>query len=567
MSVYNQRSFAGGMKLQVDDTRLAPNEYKIAFNCRNRVDTLDPVLSSKIDTAAPAGKKQGILTFGNYVIAFIAGFAYYRYYTSSGWTKIEAFQMDANADRFWFEQVPVALTNYKRTQASGTDIQTVNTTSIAAASGGNLPGLLVQDNINQPYFIYIDTDNTVKSRVTQTYDQWSVDWADYTIEKDKREYVPIGNAMKFVDGVLYIVSQDKSIIYRSVSGRPLDFVINVDTNGDKGGDATTTSYSVGVGGISALHALADGSLFVAASNANFSVSKNMTYGAQKLWGEYTFIRKFLFNATCLDERCILDSLGDTRFIDLGGIRSFNAIMQEQNEGRNSVFSLTINAAFSGIQQSTGLAAAIFYDNYELYSVQTVFGNVIAVYDSINNIWAAFDTNQTGGKRIKQFAKIELSIQRLYAITEDDQIYTLYIGPTYETAAVRPLSISSNVLDPSIPDLVRHQVKPLEFRAVINNIKTDSVATLTTFVDNRMIGAAQTKNINYTEPTTPYTGEYDLPDIDTQLQPLVWLLPQATQGWKCFFLLTWTGGGTLTQFSVTVRDDTPTNPGSSQARVS
>jgi len=135
-----------------------------------------------------------------------------------------------------------------------------------------------------------------------------------------------------------------------VSGRPLDFMVNITDAGTAGGDAETTAYSVGVGGISCLRAMSDGSLFVAAGNANFSVSKNMTPNATTLFGEYTFIRKFLFNATCLNDRCILDSLGDTKFIDITGVRSFNAILQTQNEGRNTVFSRMVQSVLEGFTQ-------------------------------------------------------------------------------------------------------------------------------------------------------------------------------------------------------------------------
>lgn len=553
--------------MNVDDTRLDNTQYRLAFNCRNRFDVLEPIHSSYEDSACPPGLKQGILTFGTYVIVFVAGYAYYRYYLATGWKMIDGFRMSSDAPRVWFEQIPVATTNYKRYLSSATQINgDTFLDNVAGAAAGNLPGLLVQDNINQPQFIFIDSSGFPTCRTTQNYDEWSVDWASYTAEKDKREYVPIGNAMSWCDGVLYVASQDKNEIYRSVTGRPLDFVVNIDNTGQKGGDATTTSYSVGVGGISALRQMSDGSLFVAAGNANFIVSKNMTPNATIMFNEYTFIRKFLFNSTCLDDRCILDSLGDTRFIDLGGIRSFNAIEQLNNVGRNSVFSVTINAAFGGIRQTSGVAAAILYDNYELYSVKTIFGNVIAVYDTINQIWVAFDTQQTGGKAIKQFAKIELDVQRLYAITEDDRLVTLYIADTFDEASLRPPAINANSVDAQDEkagnNLLRHYIKPTDFRCVLNEIRQDSTATLTTFVDNRLSVPAMTKAISYSPPATTYDSA--MPDINTKLEGCYWSLPNSATGWKCFFLLSWTGGGNLTQISATMRDSSPRNPLPSQS---
>ena len=569
MGVYNQKSFAGGMNLRVDDTRLANDEYRAAFNCRNRVDTLEPILQSVEDPAAPAGLKQGILTFGEYIIIFLAGYAYYRHYTATGWVKIDGFRMNTTAPRYWYEEIPVALTIYKRS-LDATAATTINNgiviEFVEGASQGNLSGLLVQDNINQPQFIYLDDNGYVKCRTTQDYSQWSVDWAAYTAEKDKREYVPIGNAMKYVDGILYIVNQQKTKLLRSVSGRPLDFVVNVTVDGDKGGDADTTAYSVGVGRVQTLHSLADGSLFVGAGNANFAISKNMTPNAPTIFGEYTFIRRFLFNATCLDDRCVIDTLGDTRFIDLGGIRSFNAILQQQNEGRNSIFSIKLNAALGQLRQSQGSAAAIYYDNYELYAINTIFGNVIAVYDSVNEIWVAFDTNQARGSAIKQFAKIELDIQRLFAITDDNKLYTLYSSDSYDIAAVRPPSVNANTINPETENLLQQNVKPVDFRAVLNGITEDCTASLTTFVDNRLTDSIKVKNISFTESANPYDGQMDLPDVDTQLSNLYWTMPNAALGWKCFYLLSWTGGAALTQIAATVKVETPMNPLATQSNV-
>ena len=77
MSEFNQASFSGGMNLLVDDTRLGPNEYREAFNVRNRFDVLGAINEATEDVIAPAGLKQGLYSFGDYLIAFVAGKAYY----------------------------------------------------------------------------------------------------------------------------------------------------------------------------------------------------------------------------------------------------------------------------------------------------------------------------------------------------------------------------------------------------------------------------------------------------------------------------------------------------------
>jgi len=571
MSEYVQSQFEGGMNLLSCDTDVQPNQYRLGLNVRNRYGNLEGVLQSQLDPATPNGVKQECVTFGNYIILFVNGFAYYRYFTATGWTNIVGFQMSSDAPRFWTKAVPLSTTNYGRFAMSATDPAVTPSanagiiqSSVAGAFAGNTPGLLVQDNINQPQFIFLNAFGVPTVRTTQTYDQWNVTYVAGEITVDNREYVPIGNVMEWVDGVLYIASQDGEFIYRSVSGRPLDFVINVDLNGAKGGDATTTSYSVGVGGITCLRAMANNALLVTASNAVFSVSKNTTPGAITTFGEYTFIRTFLFNATCLSDRAIIDSLGDTKFISLTGVRSFNAVFQQQNEGRNSLFSRSLQSVVANITQSPASSAAMLYDNFELYGINTTLGPVIAVFDTLSNSWVSFDINQVGGKLIKMFAKIELTIQRLYAITEDDKLYTLYIGPDLDDCLVRTRSMcANNVTASGNPLNPEFELKLKDARVVFDGVTEAETCSIIPFVNNR-VAQAQSKAIPYSSPTTSYSGLGALPDTNTKLFNAYFSFPNTEQGWKVYALIAWSGTATITQFSFSFVDISPINPLQSQS---
>ena len=572
MSEYVQKDFSGGMNLLSCDTELEANQYRLGLNVRNRFGNMEATLSSVEDVAIPAGVKQESVTFGNYLIVFIAGLAYYRFYLSTGWKNIVGFQMSSTAPRFWTESVPLSTTNYGRFGVQDTTLGAVSANagivfdSVAGAFAGNTPGLVVQDNVNQPQFIYIDPIlGTPIARTTQTFAQWDVDYSVTPI-LDKREYVPIGNAMAWVDGVLHIASQDGNFLYRSVSGRPLDFVVNVDDNGDPGGDATTTSYSVGVGNITALRAAANNSLLVTASNAVFNVAKNMTPGAVTIFGEYTFIRTFLFNAVCLSDRCIIDSLGDTRFISLTGVRSFNSILQQQNEGRNSLFSAQLQSVVNGIIQSAETSAAMLFDNYELYAINTVFGPVIAVFDTLMGCWVSFDIAQTGGRPIKMFAKIELTIQRLYAITDDNRLFTLYIGPALDQAVLRPGSMcAANVTANGSPIMPEMELKLKDARIVLDTLTATTSATVTPFVNNRLTQSSiQTKTIPYSAPTAVYTGVGVLPDTNVKLFNAYFSFPNTEQGWKVYAIITWTGTLNITQIMFSFVDQKPINPLQSQS---
>jgi len=611
-SEYNQASFIGGMDLLLDDTRLPSNKYKAGFDLTNRYDVLDPVLASVLDTRLPAGNIQEHLSFGNYVIAFVSGKAYYRYYTDTIWIEIAGFSMNPNAPRFWTCPVPISTTNYVRLAATATldtndlgvsnpagEIQTLN---VAGSAAGNLPGLLVQDNINQPQFIYIGIDGLPIAKKTQGYKQWMISYTGpenttVATDGDKREYVPIGNFMAWVNGILFISSQDFNSINRSVSGRPLDFVVNVvntlattaspstvtNTNGDSidipaytqipGGDATTTSYTVGVGGITCLKALSTGGLFISASGANFAVTLNQTQNAPTLFGEYTFNRTFLFNSVCLSDRAIFDTIGDTRFIELTGIRSFNAIKQNANEGKNSPFSATIQGIFgpdtNPIIQNASATAAILFNNYELYSVNTILGPCIAKYDTINNCWVSFDFQQTGGKAIKMFSKIELSINRLYAVTTDNQLYTLYVGPEVTAPSFRSIGICSSILYAGNTIKTAHpkiELKCDKVRAIINKITADATCSLTLYCNNRMTKAGNViKNITYEDAPSTTTDVLVLPDVGTQMMNLLWPTSEAESGWKYFAQFNWSEGS-FTQFSFEMQEMAPMNPEYTQGLV-
>jgi hypothetical protein len=598
-----QASFIGGMNLLVDDTRLpvaakyatgkSPytigyNQYRAGFNVRNRFDVLTPTHSSMQDTTAPVGNYQGLIAFGDSLILFCNGKAYFKSpltvnvssedgyiaVSPNTWQQIPNFSMDSKINRLWTIAIPVSTTNYARLSGTFTGVgglpvpsasNTLTTINISATFAGNLSGLLVQDGINQPQFIFLDINNSnaVTCRTTQTYAEWSFPLDNNTLlltGPDEREYVPIGTYMEWYNGILFIVAPDGENIYRSVSGRPLDFVINVDQYGQKGGDATTTSYSVGVGGITCLKSLSSGALFVSAGNqVCFAVTLNTTPNAPTIFGEYTFIRTFLFNAGCISDKCIIDILGDTGFIDLNGIRSFNAVASQQNEGRNSVFSATIQSLFSGIPgQDIDYVSAFNFDNYALFSVNTYYGYVIVVYDTINQCWSSIDIEQTNNHSVKQFAGMTIDILELWAITDDNRLLQLYASDEYDTATVRFGGLCSQSPE--------KELQPWYLRPIFANITETFEVTAAQFVNNRMSNDTITKTVNYIPVTAPSELEFNYPDTDTQVNNILYTWPNAAQGWKVYYVLSWTGGATLTHILTQVRSLNPMNPPTSQGVV-
>ena len=457
-----QRDFSGGMNLLDNDTDIAPNEYRVGNNLRNRYGVLSSVKKAVKDVKLPAGLVQEVITLGNYVIAFVAGVMYYRNRIDTNWIVVSSFgNMSITAPRYWTVAVPVNTTLYGRvsvtTNATG-KIDSV--TSAASATLGDIPGLLVQDNLSQPVFIYLTDDGPV-ARTTRTYQQWSQPVYSEPLSVDNREYVPIGNSMTYGDGVLYITAPDFTQIFRSVSGRPLDFMVNVDMTGAKGGDATTTSIGVGVSGISSIKMMGDNTLLVCAGNNNYSMIKNLSLNATTVFGEYLYIRSFLFEATCLSDRAAIVSMGDAKFVDYGGVRTAVGIDKLGNEGRNDIYSSKINGLFRGIRQS--VVAAVVFDNYEIYSVNTIYGYRVLVYDNILSCWTSID-NQVEGKAIKQFAKIELDTLHLYAITDTNEFYELYIGEVEKKTVLTRSMIAAEMnkdTNDEAHQICRAEIRPIE----------------------------------------------------------------------------------------------------------
>lgn len=588
MSEFTQTSFNGGINLLAKDTGLSDNQYRIGYNVRTRFDVCSPVFSSVEDLYAPGGNKQAVVTFGNYIILFVAGEAYFRLKSNNGWNPIEGFSMDANAPRYWTVVIPLATTNYGRLagrNVTGTttvaDVTTNNYGSVnanlpitqlnlnlTAATFGNIPGLLVQDGKNQPQFIYLDPNGNVQCRTTQTYAEWSFPLDPITLQltgPDKREYVPVGTFMEWFDGILYIVDVNYNFINRSVSGRSLDFVVNVDEFGQKGGDATTTNFSVGVSGITAMRQMPNNSLFIAAGGlARFYVTLDKSNVANKVFGEWTFVITPLLNASCITDRGIIDIVNDTLSISSNGLRSFGAIDEQKNEGRNSIFSLSIQSLFTDIFQSArvntnspnGWCSAITFDDYAIFSVKTIYGYSLVVYDTINKCYVSIDSTQVGDHAVKQFAAITIGELSLYAITDDDKLYQLFGAETYETATVRTMSFEDKA--------PRNELKPINVRAIFENITQDLSITCSLFVNNKFSGT-QTQSFNYVA-SLAYAGIQVGNDVGTQTNNILFSFPNSIQGWKTFAVISWTGGASLTCVGIDTLTQTPMQPTQTQAVI-
>jgi hypothetical protein len=524
---YIQSSFSGGLNLQVDPTNIQTSEYAMLINARNRAGVLEAVKNPISDTTLPPGDKlQALYSVGEVILIFIDGKAYYKLLDideDGGWVEVAGFQMSPTAETLWAVAIPASTVNYKRIDNKGELDITTRVTSTPRC-------FLVQDGVNQPYVILPDGT----ARVTASYAEWSNDPAGV------REYVPIGKQMLFNDSILYIVAPDGIDIYRSVSGRPLDFMVVVSPDANKlvdesAGNAAAISHRVDYEPITAIHPLAndEGGFIVFTKNAGHLVFPN----EEKLvFGEPTFSNVSAIDSGAVNQFSFSNSLlGDSAWIDVDGIRSFNAVLQLKNEGRNSVFSRSVNPLLDGIIQDVCCVGS--FDNYALFALKTTYGYGILVYDTLSQRFVSLDLLGIGP--VKQFATAKVSnAQRLFAITSDGALHELYSS---KASSYAQASLTTGDWISGVPTIDQKlQGLKLVFLDVFEPIDIDVIAIVDSKRDAYLRRHIPTEASGVTFPVMfPVIAD----NVKT-VSGVSFDLSRSMQGWKFGFIISWVGSAKL-----------------------
>src|SRR3990167_3744514 len=476
---FTQSNFSGGLNLYLQDSHVADDEYFMGFNLRNRDGSIIPTRSYTKLTGAPVGKKQGLYGFDIYLVLFCAGKAYYKIVGSDTWHLISGFTMSATADRIYAQAVPASTINFKRKRneladATGNSTESNISVDPTLNVNGTEAGLVCQDGVTQPRLILSNGN----ARAIQAYGTWA---------DGAREYVPIGLQMTYLNGILFVVSPDKKKIFRSVTGRPLDFVVNIDTAGLKGGDADTTSHRVSYDDINFIGSLNTGELLVGTSKALFPVELNYN---ELFFGEPTFNNRPLIEAGIVNQFSMVELLGDTAFIDFNGMRSFNAVQQLNNEGRSSILSKKVEKLFVDVRQTAGATCAMVFDNYAFFAVNSSFGYLTLVYDMLSSVWCSMDFIDS--VPVMQFGVVNLSDeQQIYCINSNGDVYKLYdLNQNYSAAMLFP---KTRIIQENLK-------KGLKLKGVrtlfVDGLSEDS-ATVTSFID----GERKTRIVQTLRDTT------------------------------------------------------------------
>lgn len=546
--IYEQKEFNGGLNLLSSDTKVSESGYVWLVNGRSRYNSIDPIKKPLELADAPAGLKQGIIAVGNILVIFVAGLAYYRKDGTTDWIQIPGFLMSANEKQYWTQPVPYSTANFKRSLAINKNIHAPIVANNDFKILGTPSAIVVQDSVNQPFLILYDSVNQVfTSRVSKNYNQWQN--SDDTLAD--REYVPIGREMFLFNGnCLHVVTPDRKAVMRSITGRPLDFMINVDENGNKLptellGGAITLSYAFDYDDITCIHELDIPDSFVYGTS-RFTRIITADY-SNTLFGEPTFrVAAGPLGAGIVNHYSFTDSLGDFVMVALDGVKSFNAVQQLKFKGSNSIFSLQLTRLLVNMNTKKPIrqrfCSIVNFDNYLLCNLDTYWGNIIAVFDQLTNNWVSLDITKVA--RIKQYTILDNIVEnKLYCITEDNKVFQMFGEVETEVPELRVRGYVSQQ--------VNTDHKTAGFRCVFDGGTTNGVAVLREFVDdqekfiNRINETCSVKDLEAQKAGVNYPVRCPvIPNNAQHTQNVSFPLAQGLTGKRISFILQWTNDSSL-----------------------
>lgn len=552
--IIEQDSFVTGLDLISPDTQVSTTGYTWLINGRSRYGYNQPITKPIEITNAPKGKKQGIISVGNSTIVFVAGTAWYKLFNTSQWVKVPNFSMDATVSNIYSIAVPASSRDYVRKLNPSGSVTDKMLLEVNSRNAGMPSGIVCQDGINQPMFITFNEETTVfTARTLGTFDTWT---------QNNPEYVPIGLFMMFLDQKLFIVAPDQLSVLQSISGQPINFMMNVNTSGDKLaseaiGGAESTSFAFDYDPITCLQAVNVTDSFIYATQTTTRV---LTLNfLSTIFGEPLVSQAAIIATGITNQYALIDISGDYAFANGEGLRNFNAVQTLLFQGRNSVFSKMVSKLFTNLKQSYVVCFA--FDDYAMFNVNTVCGTLTAVYDTISAQWVALDIQNLA--QILQVAIIDLPTEtRVYAITADDKIYQLY---SVDSEAAQPYlytraysTIGANQYYSGISSYANTG-------APITDIKSDKLdlvfrdgteageVTVTEFVDGVSRGTL-TKVLVAAPAVTPYVP---LPVIQPLIEPegnrVTFNFNNTPKGFKISYAITWNTDASLMKIRLVTTD--------------
>jgi len=441
-----QVDFSGGMVSVFDATKTPQNCYRVGLNCRIRenaiVGAYKPV---RINT--PNEIHQAVFAFDTALLVVISGNVYKL--VGDSVELLNTPGLSTTVDTVYHELVP-APTNFFMKQGSDTATYNSVVSSYPEAA-------VLQDGTSVPLLV----NSNLSARRAQTYAQWQF---------AAPEYVPIGKQMAYSGNKLYVASPDGKRIFQSVSGRPLDFVLNVSNTGEKTGDANTTYLAVSAAALSALIP-AQGSGFLAFTQYQ-SYTGLPDGNFPQIFGEPYIRPDNLFPVGAVSQNAFTFSNGESVFVAASGIQVFNQVMQQQRESNNSPFGAPI---LSVLRRPISRVACCTVDDYVFFGVSTIYGDGILVYDNLIKQFVSLDLVGT----VKEFALLRtLGATRVFFITTANELFELPLyGGERSTFAVYFGEYTSQ--QPNT------QIKPEAVRCGLTNLQASGDVTVRTISDKKL----------------------------------------------------------------------------------
>ena len=531
-TLFVQESFTGGLNTRLEASKLPAAEYPLLFNGRITTNTIRPVMEHlKLDI--PGGSnRQGLYAVGKILMLFTDGNAFWKDTEdlSSPWNLISGWSaMSTTAPRIYAEPIPVSYFQGSIDYTSSND---------PAAPIVTFPGIPAQTKS----YLFV-TDGLTQPRVIAADQSWRITgtWGSWTTTNP--EYVPLCILPKKSGSKLFLVDPtSKNQIYQSVTGRFLDFVINRAATGDKGGDATTTSKSVDYNQITALGAMVDpasttGSLFVGTLFASYIITPDYT---DTIFAEPALRDRDLFPTGPVNERSFANLNGDSAFISQAGIQSFNATQQFRMESNNFPLGAKIAKILVNPQQNT---AACNFDTYALFSVNTVYGKVVLVYDNILETFVSIDLDFG---EVVDFAVTRWEgTQKLFFLTATGEVYQAYGGSEYATCRIYlgEYATYDEATGKQVPGR-QHLVDKI--RLQFTEVKEDLNIQLSLYMDRKLV---KTEARTVTAEVYPENIPYPLPfSSHKQSYPVDFAILNKPRGWKTGVLLEWNTAAELISIS-------------------
>ncbi len=560
--ILSQTSFSKGLDLISPDTEIDQAGYAWIVNGRSRYGYVEPINDPLLIAGAPAGKKQGTIAIGNTVIIFVAGKAYFKRYDSIQWIEIPLFLMDDEVDLIYSQAVPASTRDYVRQLSTTGNINDPLYISNTSKSAGMPQGIVCQDGVSRPWILrFNEATSGVTARQLGTFDTWT---------QLNPEYVPIGKQMFILNQKLFIVAVEGNQVYHSVSGQTLNFMINIDKDGNKAaseslGGAKTTSFAFDYDQITCVQAVNVSDSFIYATKTTTRVI-TLNY-LVTIFGEPIFSEATNINTGITNQYALADINGDYALVNGEGCRNFNAVQALKFEGRNSVFSKMVSKLFTGLRQD--YAVAFSFDNYVMFNVLTVCGVLSVVYDSISGQWVALDKFDIG--QILQVSIIDLPTElRVYAITSTS-LYLLY-SLTQDTAtpflATRAFSASGSnpYTNPPNTEGMITDIKSQKVDIIFRDGTDDGTVSCTEYCDG-VARKTLTKPLVAASTVVPYEL---LPSIQPLIEPegtrVTFNFSSTNAGFKLSYIITWDTDASLMKLHVVTTDMSKTTGNPQKARV-